>query len=104
MTASMINILDERLNGQDLRIINIERLTKEVHTAVQKYKVKSYEKVMADRFESLTKENQAFQETVRSKLLEITSIIEQKCKKAVTGVYESKLAKLEFDVKELTLY
>lgn len=34
MTASMINILDERLNGQDLRIINIERLTKEVHTAV----------------------------------------------------------------------
>ena len=72
-----------------------------MHTAVQKYKAKTYEKVLTERMDTLTRDTQAFQDTVRGKLVDINALIDQKCKKAVAAVYESKIAKLEFDVKEL---
>ena len=34
MCMSMINILDERVNAQEGRIFSLEKLTKEVHSAV----------------------------------------------------------------------
>lgn len=34
MTAGMINLLDERVNGQETRVQQLEKLTKEVHAAV----------------------------------------------------------------------
>ena len=38
MCISLINVLDERVNGQEKRINNLEGITKEVHASVQKYK------------------------------------------------------------------
>lgn len=34
MTISMINILDERVNGMDSRMTSLEKLTKDLHLAV----------------------------------------------------------------------
>lgn len=101
MTVSMINIIDERVNGQDARLIGLEKLTQEIHTTVQKYKNKSFEKIMTDKFEMVIGENKIFQEQVRCKMLEIGNLIDQKCKKAVTTVYEAKLQKLENEIKDL---
>ena len=101
MTVSMINIIDERVNGQDSRLIGLEKLTQEIHTTVQKHKNKSFEKIMTDKFELVTGENKIFQEQVRCKMLEIGNLIDQKCKKAVTTVYEVKLQKLENEIKDL---
>ena len=47
-----------------------------MHNAVQKYKTKTYEKVLTEKVEGLTRDMQGFQETVRSKILEITAIVE----------------------------
>lgn len=56
----MINILDERVNGIDQRVMSLEKLTKDIHSAVQKYKTKTYEKVMTEKFENLIIENDKF--------------------------------------------
>ena len=76
MTVSMINIIDERVNGQDSRLIGLEKLTQEIHTTVQKHKNKSFEKIMTDKFELVTGENKIFQEQVRCKMLEIGNLID----------------------------
>lgn len=82
-------------------MIGLEKLTQEIHTTVQKHKNKSFEKIMTDKFELVTGENKIFQEQVRCKMLEIGNLIDQKCKKAVTTVYEAKLQKLENEIKDL---
>ena len=41
MSISMINILDERVNAHEARILSEEALTKEIYSAVQKYKNKT---------------------------------------------------------------
>jgi hypothetical protein len=68
MTVSMINILDERLNGVDSRLISVEKLTREIHNTVQKYKAKggsASEKVLNDRMETMVAECKQFLEVVR---------------------------------------
>lgn len=61
MSISMLNILDERVNGVDARLLSMEKLTKDVHSTVQKYKAKgSFEKILTDRFEALLAENLKF--------------------------------------------
>ena len=103
MTVSMINILDERLNGVDLRLQTVEKLTKDIHGTVQKYKAKggsASEKILTDRFEAMVTENNKFQEVMRQRMLEIGNVIDLKCKKIVTTLFDSKMLKLENEIKE----
>ena len=68
MTVSMINILDERVNGVDTRLQAVEKLTKDLHTSVQKYKAKggsTSEKLISDKLEAVVQENTRFQEAMR---------------------------------------
>ncbi len=53
MTAGMINILDERVNGHETRLLDLEKITKEIHSAVLKYKNKTYENVLTDKMATL---------------------------------------------------
>jgi hypothetical protein len=38
MSISMINIMDERVNAFDSRLVSVEKLTKDIHATVQKHK------------------------------------------------------------------
>lgn len=40
--------------------MSLEKITKDIHSAVQKYKVKTYEKIMTEKFEALLTENKGF--------------------------------------------
>ena len=46
-------------------------------------------------------ENKAFQDQIKTKILDINNLIDQKCKKSVINVYESKISKIESDFKNL---
>jgi len=90
MCISLINILDERVNGLDIRQLSIEKLTKEVHSSVQKYKATKpvvnnygFEKSTNEKFDALNAEMVRFQEGIKMKLLEIGTSIDVKCKKVV---------------------
>ena len=103
MTVSMLNILDERVNALDTRVTSLEKVTKEVHATVQKYKAKgsnASEKLMNERVEALIAENTRFQEVMRQRMLEVGNVIDIKCKKVVTTLFESKMNKLESEIKE----
>lgn len=101
MSVSLINVLDERMNGQDDRLLNLEKLTKEIHTAVQKHKSKPFEKVLNEKVDSLMAESGKFQDMMKLKFVEVQNLIDQKCKRAVAAAYESRLSKIEFDVREV---
>jgi ABC-type uncharacterized transport system ATPase subunit len=101
MSVSLINALDERMNGQDSRLLSLEKLTKEIHMAVQKYKTKPFEKVVNDKIDTLSNEMVKFQEGMKLKFGDLQTILDQKCKKAVSAAFESRLAKIEFDVREV---
>ena len=56
MSISMINILDERVNAFDTRLVSVEKLTIDIHATVQKYKAKggyAFEKLITEKFETL---------------------------------------------------
>ena len=80
----------------------LEKLTKEIHVVIQKYRNKNLEKTMVDKFEILANDNKAFRDLQKQKILDINNTIEQKCKKFVMAVYESKIAKLESDLRSMT--
>lgn len=104
MSISMLNILDERVNGVDTRLVSMEKLTKEVHSIVQKYKAKgNFEKILTDRFEALLADNLKFQDLTRAKIQEVGGTIEQKCKKLVNTLFEHKISKLETDIENTSL-
>ena len=84
MSISMINIMDERVNAFDTRLVSVEKLTKDIHATVQKYKAKggyAFEKLITEKFEQLNGDTQKFIEAVKIKLLEIGTSVETKCKK-----------------------
>ena len=95
MCISLINILDERANGLETRLVSVEKMTKEIHSSVQKYKATrpavtnnyGFEKATSEKFEALNAEMVRFQEGIKIKLLELGTSIDVKCKKMV----ESKL-------------
>jgi SMC interacting uncharacterized protein involved in chromosome segregation len=100
MCISLINILDERANGLETRLVSVEKLTKEIHSSVQKYKAVrpaaatnnyGFEKSTNEKFDALNAEMVRFQEGIKIKLLELGTSIDVKCKKVV----ESKLLLLD---------
>lgn len=63
MCISLINILDERVNGLDSRLLSVEKMTKDIHASVQKYKATkpnvsnyAFEKATNEKFEGLNAE------------------------------------------------
>jgi len=92
MCISLINILDERANGLETRLVSVEKLTKDIHSSVLKYKAVrpvaatnnyGFEKQTSEKFDQLNAEMVRFQEGIKIKLLEIGTSIEVKCRKAV---------------------
>jgi hypothetical protein len=92
MCISLINILDERANCLETRLVSVEKLTKDIHSSVQKYKAVrpvaatnnyGFEKSTSEKFDSLNAEMVRFQEGIKIKLLELGTSIDVKCKKAV---------------------
>ncbi len=61
MSVSLVNILDERVNGVDTRLLDLEKLTKDLHGAVQKHQAKgSLDKVLNERIDTLSTDNVKF--------------------------------------------
>ena len=90
MCISLINILDERVNGLDTRLLSVEKMTKDIHASVQKYKATkptvsnyAFEKATNEKFDALNAEMVRFQEGIKIKLLEIGTSIDVKCRKVV---------------------
>eukprot|EP00347_Sterkiella_histriomuscorum_P012864 403366930 len=101
LETQALQIIEERLNNSDERVGQCEKIMKEIHVVIQRYKNKNLEKQLSDRFEELAQENKRYQDKIQQKILDINNLIEQKCKKSVTTVYEAKLQKIETDLKSL---
>ncbi len=63
MCISLINILDERANGLETRLVSVEKLTKDIHSSVLKYKAVrpvannyGFEKQTSEKFDQLNAE------------------------------------------------
>jgi hypothetical protein len=48
----------------------------------------------------LAAENGKFQEAMRQRMLEVGNVIDLKCKKIVTALFDNKMLKLENEIKE----
>ncbi|CDW78204.1 UNKNOWN [Stylonychia lemnae] len=99
LESSIIQMMEERITSSDERMQGLEKLTKEIHVAIQRYKNKNLEKNIQDRFDQIVQENKQFQDQIKQKLIDINNLIDQKCKKSVANVYESKITKIETDIK-----
>lgn len=87
-------MVDERITIQEERVQGLEKMLKEIHLVIQRYKNKNIEKVVTDKIESLEDGMREWKERTQKLVLDNESKI-----KKINISYEQRMSKIENEMR-----